>query len=384
MFSDKQRAQLAALAHPCDVDRLVQAVEACGFDAAAYLAANPDVKADPGTATWHFLAHGYCESRHAPGGELFQGLTELLACPVDNRDYLKQLCSALYLAQLRQQKNLKELWSLADPAVIDRIRALGGAPYFIVGDSHSQLYARGNVISDGTWLAPLHLFCPGGSAIGLVNDNSRSLYRKRLLRWAHSAAPIIAGGVPVFLKFGQVDAEFVWAYRRIRDRERAFSMSGYKAFVLESVDAYGRFLRRLRQRIDPAQLRICSIFPPVLSDEAWAKGYVNAHIGRLEGDRDLEALSKSVRELEIPGLATRTLMHDLYNGQLKQLCASHGLRYVDDFEPFLGLSGLVDPSYIPYGKGQDHHVDHVPAGPVITQILERELKPLSHPRPVGE
>ncbi len=193
--------------------------------------------------------------------------------------------------------------------------------------------------------------------MGLSNPASKSQYGVRLIDWLRpAAAEMLELGVPVFFKFGQVDAEFVFTFQRLRQEEARFSLAAYEAFVARSVGAYLAFIDQVCSRLDPALLRICAIFPPVLSNAAWARGYVNAHVASLEADHDPEALAAAVRKLEIPDQRTRTDLHALYNAELQAGCARRGLLFVNDFARLIGPEGVVDPAYMDGHTGEDHHL----------------------------
>jgi hypothetical protein len=234
-----------------------------------------------------------------------------------------------------------------------------------------------------SWLAPIHILCSGGSARGLANPDSRSNYRTFLLRWAkHGAGRWTRSGVPVFLMFSQVDVEFVWILRRIRERQYSHIASEFERYSQESVQAYESFLRELCGWLDPACLRICAIYPPTLSDGSWAKGYLNAHIGYLEGDREIDALAQETSKLQVPDLASRCQMHAEHNERLRQMCADNRLTYIDSFRPFVDASGLVEARFYADHKGEDHHLDYAPTDAIMRDLVTRHLRVERHGGPV--
>ena len=148
----------------------------------------------------------------------------------------------------------------------------------------------------------------------------------------------------------------------------------FSKFAHKSIAGYGQFISDLTQVVDPRRIRVCSIFPPALSDEAWADGYVNAHVAQLEGMDDLAALKASVRSLETPTQATRTAAHALYNLYLREMCDQMGLTFVDDFTPMLGGDGLLDPKFVAGAKGADHHLEWGPTSVVLPDIIRERVR----------
>jgi hypothetical protein len=291
----------------------------------------------------------------APSCKESVGCYRLLALPKENRNYLLNLAGALIVAQLDSDAVI-DIWKNHR----DVIDALAGAgrfhPFFVIGDSHSRLYGHEIVVGDIVMI-PLNLLCTGGSAIGLGRPDSKSNYGERLLNWATQAELDDDESSPaIFVKFGQVDVEFVWTFRRIRQGATDFSMSDFDEFAAESVTSYGRFLDDLMKLVPTQRLRICSIFPPTLSDAAWSRGYVNAHIGFLEGDRDIAALSEAVRELKIPSQPVRTQLHRNYNARLQAMCQQRGLTFVDDFNPLLDGGATIAPRFVEGHAGDTHHI----------------------------
>lgn len=68
--------------------------------------------------------------------------------------------------ELRSSEFLNAVWDLSPAELLEDILSHGGLPYFVVGDSHSNAYVpEPNNASTG-WLAPMHLVCYGGSALG--------------------------------------------------------------------------------------------------------------------------------------------------------------------------------------------------------------------------
>ncbi len=344
-----------------------------GFDPDAYLRDNPDLGRAglaPDDALNHFLRFGYAENRRISLQPLPAGLDAFRPGIVPDPAYQAQLCQAVYANQCKMPESAPYLWT-GETEALDRFFAETRAiPFYVIGDSHSNLYRR-HAAQEAGWLAPVPLLCSAGSAMGLARPNSRSGYGQKILAWAANNAKQPAASRPVFLKFGQVDAEFVWNFQRIRAAETVFSLQRFDRFAQETTHNYLSFVASLAERIGKSRLRVCAIFPPALGDATWAEGYVNGHVGQLEGDRSKEALEAGIRTLEIPDLRTRTILHLIFNSYLRAGCLQAGVAFVDDFHPFLGKDGVLDPAFVPHSKGRDHHLDHGAVhGPLVRVIRE--------------
>ena len=311
--------------------------------------------------------------------------------PVADRALLHGLVASLANAwTVRQHQAYGAApWREAFETMLERVhphlaelRALGAAPYVLIGDSHSALYRRASARAEG-WLLPLHLECHGGSAIGLLNPMSRSGYRERIRRVAERLAEMDPGGsLPVLFQFGQVDLEFVQPFRRLAREQRAFDAGAFRAFCRASVDAYVGFLAEAFPPARRASVRLMGVFPPALSDGVLRAGYVNGVIAAMEGT-ETEALKERLAELEWPDLAGRTLLHAEYNAMLEQTAGEAGLAFVSDFERLVS-GGEVDPRFTSLQKGWDHHLDFEPTETVLGQTVFRVVGLGARPAPVAE
>jgi hypothetical protein len=371
-LGERQLQVIASLIDPCPPEVFIAAVKNTGFDEAEYLATYGDLQRaglQADGALFHFLTTGHKEARRLPGGAPMQGIDRLLDLQVRNTSYLRLIAQRLIGEQLAKKEHKDTLWHNTDQRLIDTLRRTGAVPYFVIGDSHSALYMR-HIFHENHWLVPLHMLCSGGSAMGLGNERSRSNYRHRLLTWAGQASAIGPNfDIPIFLKFGQVDAEFVWIYRRIREGQTHHSTESFEAFAIESISKFAGVIDNLQEHLPKNVIRVCSIFPPILSDGAWRNGYVNAHIGFLEGDRGPAELRAAVRNLEIPDLTTRTHLHTLYNAELQRMCARRGIIFVNDFAPMISPGGAISADYAKGHSGEEHHLSFHAITPVISQLI---------------
>ena len=264
----------------------------------------------------------------------FERLTRLRGW---DRRPLASLLSSLLNAHIATHRSC-----LGDPDFWTR--ALGamrrvGSPYLLIGDSHSLC----SCIVGGSMsrpIIPIHVLCTAGSAAGLNNPASRSGYRRELSGLADALrASDGCRGLPILLQFGQVDVEFVSVFQRIARSEADFDRARFEAFCEKTVDAYGAFLAGPFAGL--GGLHAFSIFPPALADEAWAEGYVNAHVALLEGDRHADEIAALVRSIAIPTLAERTALHRRFNEHLDAMCRTRQLSFIDLFDRFIGRDGTI-------------------------------------------
>jgi hypothetical protein len=354
------------------LDKIITALERCGFSPQAYVRANRDLLLrlpDADTATIHLIAYGITEGRRFPidlDPEGFDALGALGLAPAFKAATAAALVNnALAPASAfwsRSAGEQRALWK----RLIPMLQGMA-TPYLIVGDSHSSLYRH--LITEGTRpLLPVHVLLSACSALGLGNPQSRSGGAHRLAPLAQAIPP----DVPTVFKFGQVDVEFVFAFKRIEAGERQFDPQQFDQFCGRSVESYIGFLD---DHFGHAAVTVASIFPPTLSDAAWREGYVNAHVAATEGDRPLEEIRAGVRQLAVPDLRERTRHHAHYNGILRDRVARSGFAFLDDFSPFVGAAGVVDPRFIPTTGGRDHHLERQPTTPIIRDIIAARVLP---------
>ncbi len=218
MLRPDQAAAVARKSGCRDTEGLIRCLLACGFDPASYLELNPDLRKavlDTPSALCHFLEYGYAEHRAVPVGGFSQGLTGLGIFPVGDRTYRQELFKTIFLAQMRHPDSATMLWAGIATEILEIVRLLGGRPYAIFGDSHAHHYIRAEPLG-GEWLAGIPFVCHGASAGGLAMSSDGAA----IVGWAETHAP---AKLPIFMKFGGLDAEFRWIAHRIRHRIDAYT-----------------------------------------------------------------------------------------------------------------------------------------------------------------
>ena len=314
LLTSGQSTLLAKRTAGFDLEELIRSVKGCGFDENRYVENNPDLRNDGfdgPQGMLHFLAIGHQQRRDATCGPLPDGLEGIRSLAPRNRDYITGLFRSLFFSQARQAGTTDRLWDGIDRGVIDGIRDMGGQPYFVIGDSHTYHYLRRTSLGE-KWLAALLIVCVGAAAMRLTTDDSRAGFGKRILQWARNSAAFgQPSDVPVFLKFGGIDAEAHWVRTRIRNGAYRFSIEEFDDFAREAVACYGRFLDALTEVMDRRSLRICAAYPAVIDDAHWVKVYVGMH--RVS---DQPFIAGELAKIEIPDRSTRTRLRRLFNEDL--------------------------------------------------------------------
>jgi len=366
-------AGIAKLFAPVDSTEVIAALIQTGFDAELYLNAHNDlrnVELDTVGSYEHFLLHGYRERRFVPAGKMGEGVDRFLNLRTTNRKIVRDVSLRILMAQASSIKTIEHDWVFDLEVLLKLLESLRVRPIIIFGDSHASLYAKTNLTPDNDEffdnpIIPVLISCLAGSAMGLNNENSVSQYGNKLINEIKKLKS--CKDIPIFLKFGQVDAEFVYIYDCIRRKINKPEFESFEEFANRSIDQYMHFIDRIILEIGTAHtLRICSIFPPTLADSAWRRGYVNGRSARFEGDRTVEELEAAVRELQLPSLFERTLMHVYFNAELQKQCARRKIIFVNDYSEMISESGVIDRKYLGGHSGEDHHLSYDP----IAQIIE--------------
>jgi hypothetical protein len=371
VLNSAQAALLAERTGGLDPDRLIACVRACGFDENRYLNDQPDLQSagfDAPQALHHFPAQGYAQNRNVTCGVLPDGLDGIRALAPLSRDYTGGLFRSLFFGQARNPRTADRLWTGIDPRTIECLRAMGGRPYVVIGDSHANHYLRRTSL-DQRWLAALPMVCIGGAAMRLADENSQNGFGGRILRWACVAAE--SGrrfDLPVFLKFGGIDAEFLWMRMRVRSGAYRFSIAEFDDFARESVSRYGCFLDALAEIVDRGLLRICAAYPAVFDDAHWADGFLGVH-----RPADRANLAHELAKTEVPDRSTRTQLRRIYNNYLKYMCGQRSLAFVHDFSPFLDPNGDTDERcYTPH-QGRDWHMSYAASEERMVEIISASI-----------
>ena len=367
MLTSGQSALLEKRTAGLDRKELIRCVKVCGFDENRYIENNPDLQNagfDEPQAMLHFLAIGHLQRRDVTCGPFPDGLDGIRCLATRNRDYATGLFRSLFFSQAKQTSAADRLWNGIDRSLIDALREMGGQPYFVIGDCHAYHYLRRTSVGE-KWLAALPIVCVGGAAMRLAADDSRTGFGQKILQWAKQTAALVQRlDVPIFLKFGGIDAEFLWVRARIRKRAYGFSIDEFDDFAHESVSSYGCLLDALTEVMDRRLLRICAAYPAVVDDAHWADVFLVAHGS---------SLASELEKTEIPDRSTRTSLRRLYNEHLRHMCQEKSLAFVDDFSPFVDANGETEELCYTGHQGRNFHLGYAATEERMVKVIATAL-----------
>ena len=343
---------------PVPGDEFLRLLLQTGFSPTAYRDRYADLvqrNISGSEAVSHFLSHGLSERRAAGLKPDLAALVALSQLPIRDVAFKAQLMTCLGYGLF---DDIDHPHGAAIQSMWHGVRAMmdqGAKPFFLVGDSHSNAF-RIMGTRGGTWLLPIPILCTGGSVAELADPTARSGYGGQLRRSVQFIETLFRiETVPLLVRFGQFDLEFAHHFQRARDGLRDLDLSAYRDFCKRTVARYMRFLTALAARL---HIVVVSVFPPVLSDEAWRQGLVNDDVLRQDADMPPTTMSEMLRGIQVASLSQRTEMHLYFNGLLHAACQSHGFGYVDSATPFLAPDGLVAPRFVaPETPGNEHHLD---------------------------
>jgi hypothetical protein len=179
--------------------------------------------------------------------------------------------------------------------------------------------------------------------------------------------------LPVLLVFGQVDAEFVFTFRRLaKDPPAPFDEQAFIGFCEDTAEHYAEFAASLPQLGRPAWL--AGILPPALSDAAWRAGYLNAHIASAHGGLPLEVLADRLKRADPPSLIDRVRHHQGFNRALESAARRRGLGFLDVAATLPMSGGAPEPDLLGPPARRDHHLDYSALGAYIRPALWRLVR----------
>lgn len=253
-------------------------------------------------------------------------------------------------------------------SVVRHLTRQGARPMFVIGDSHSRLYLR-RARGRRQFLAPFSSVRSGASARGLGNSKS-------ILGAGADLSALVQGmratgtEMPILLVFGQVDIEFVHIFKLIEAGATYDDPAVFDAFCDTTIDRYVTWLAQTLAPQERTRTFLAPVFPPALSDAAWAQGYVNAHLGATYSSLDLDSLARALVGMEIASIQERADRHRVFNAKLRTKAALIGLTVLDDYEELYEGDRVAD-RFLGPPNGSDHHLDHVAIrGPVVRRLWQ--------------
>jgi len=345
-----------------------------GFDAGNYTNSFPDLKIAnlaEQNALDHFIIYGCNENRMHE----FQFSLEVLVMihALSMKEGSAKVLKVFSFIARHLILNAKKLQNEEQlDILLTKLKELGVVLYFVIGDSHSNLFDA-EFLFDKQCFVAIHQLCSGGSAGGLNNPKSKSAYGETIFRALTNESFYKRLELPMFFQFGQVDVEFVYLFKRIKNGSAKYDRAAYMKFCDDIAESYCQFISKIKTDY-PGNVFLISIFPPALSDSALKQGYVNAHISVHEDVGDIEKLKEALRQLEIPDEIERAFIHQYFNAKLREISNQLNLIYIDAFTPFFSNAGVVSRQFIKSHSGTDHHLDGYEALLIAKNIICQALQ----------
>lgn len=176
-----------------------------------------------------------------------------------------------------------------------------------------------------------------GSAMGLDNINSVSGYQQIFL-YLYNTIPLQDN---IFMKFGQVDTEFVYYIKLANNNTLLF-----EDFAKDSVEKYFNFIT---QKLDTSRITILSIYPPFTNDTFIKKSVTNLHF---MDDTFKEKLINDLNKLDIPTINEQVKYNKVYNDMLAEKCKQYNIKFIDLFSVLVNENS--DSLYV--NNVNDHHL----------------------------
>ncbi len=218
----------------------------------------------------------------------------------------------------------------------------------IFGDSHIFMLFN--------YLAIKHQY-QGCTAMGLLNKNSLSGWNKILLKEYQT----LGSDDIVFFKFGQVDCEFTYFYKCLKENK----LLDFRSFAEDSIDKYFEFIIK---NINIKNLTVCSILPPVTLDNHIKECIltIRDHLS----DEVFNEYKTKIKPFNIPSIEERTRNNKIYNEILKQKCIEHNINYLDLFTDLIG-----DNEITPYTTNSvNHHMENGDGWFIVNEKFKNYLK----------
>lgn len=211
--------------------------------------------------------------------------------------------------------------------------------YHLFGDSHIMGIWHPDIIK--------HRF-KASSAMGLINNNSKSNSKERFLRIYSKNSK-----ERVLMKFGQVDTDFVYFIKLTQE-----SIS-FEQFANNSIDKYFRFILEF---MEPEMVTILSVYPPFLDDSCVKEGITKIHFMDKQFKKKLQ---QKLKLIDIPNINERIKFNKLYNDILKKKCHQYNLKFIDLF------SILCDEYQHPLYLNDDgnHHLNNQYGWERVNQVI---------------
>jgi len=319
------------------------------------------------------MAHGFAERRRF-AIDLDPGpLATLRSMPIRNRMFVGGLLAALAGAWADAME-ASATWFAAHAETIARLRALGGRPFLVIGDSTSNYYDCASVRGEA-WLLPMIFGFPALTARGLGTQPGEAAVAARALLAALGEMP---AGMPVLLRFGHADAVFTHKIRRLRAGPLHFDPDEFAAFSRHVIARYVAFLERAVPGPLRARVVVLGLLPSAIPAPMWAEtGLLAFHAESLRAEIGATAFSARLERLELLSLAAVQIEQRRFNALLRDAVALLGFGYADHLDLLLDPYGNPVTAVLP--RPGEHHLDRVGLHPLLTAPLWHMLDAVPAP-----
>ena len=195
-----------------------------------------------------------------------------------------------------------------------------------------------------------------GSAMGMNNPQSVSQYHSRFIKERND----VPEKEPIVLKFGQVDADFVYYMKLAKQSDLRFD-----EFAKDSVSKYTHFIKHY---VLPRKVTVLSIYPPFVSEQHHR--YSLCNLNTFTDRKFFLEFRSALLRMKIPSLKERVEYNTCYNHYLRRMCAELNIPFIDVFTPLMdtvtSLPKYINPNY-------DHHLCEEEGKRLVSEVVSRSL-----------
>ena len=319
---------VAAWLDPVSLRDMLAALRDTGFSGDVYRGKFADLNAtleDDEAGALHFLRHGYAEGRIFQIGLNLAGFDRLRLLPVPNRVYLQNLFVALILAwtgvNIRSSADLT-----THRPTLERFKAMGGMPIFILGDAAASFYRQSVSLGD-RWICPLAMAPLEGGIKALLHTSPLAP------RWNTDQ-----GMVPTIWEFGQSDVQTEYLIHCARRGVISSDVDAFLNFAVSMIKKYTTFLAAVVPVQERREHWIASLFPPV-SLAIEADPLMPTLVAKVGVDLEDKIVAGFGKMLD------QTIMYRKFNSLLEKTVIRLGFNVLSNFDCFLAAHGVIDEQY---------------------------------------
>lgn len=213
----------------------------------------------------------------------------------------------------------------------DKMFPVRGEPRVcILGDSHVRsLFLDYNIFQRNFNLEPTILAISGASISGLRRDTSTLGLKNKISSYVGYANPSV-----VVFKFGQVDIDLGYYYRRI---VKNIDLN-FNDFI---EDLSKQYISQVSYYAKKYKCLVCGINLPSIFKKPYATTVVGNAITESIDDAEMKSVCIERLSVEIPSIHERTRMSLAFNGLISSECAKRKICYIDFNDYFLDKNSML-------------------------------------------